>query len=132
MPANPRTYSLTVDNDYDVVTMRQDVRQQARALGLNLIQQAKLASAISAVARALLSIQQTTTFTMQTTHVPRPAYEIACVAPLEYLATEPVELEQTLHMDEARLLVDEACLVLDQKNLRLTLRMWLGNVSSKV
>ena len=57
MPSSPvvRTRHLQIRNEYDVVAMRQEVRQVARDLGLGLSQQAKIATAISTVARALIA-----------------------------------------------------------------------------
>lgn len=128
MPMNATSTQLVVSNDYDVVAMRQDVRQQARTLGLGLIQQAKLATAISAVARALLAIQQSTTFTMQTTtRGIRPALEIECVATIHPSSADATEMEQTFHMHEARLLVDETDIILQQNKAHLTLRVWLSS-----
>ncbi len=121
-------HQMIVRNDYDVVAMRQDVRQQARLLGLGLIHQAKLATAISAIARGLLAIHPSPVFTMQmTTEGPRRALEIACIAELGSSIGERTQLEEALHFEEARMLVDEASLALGNHEARLTLRMWLGN-----
>jgi hypothetical protein len=120
--------ALVVHNDYDVVVMRQDVRQHARSLGLGLIQQAKIATAISAVARGTLALQQFATFSMQTAkRGSRQAFEILCVAPLATSIEIQSELEQALHVPEARLLVDEIELVMEKSALRLTLRVWITN-----
>lgn len=118
---------LIINNEYDVVAMRQDVREHARALGLGLIQQAKLATAISAVARAALVLHPQPTFTLQkTTHNTRPALEVACFAALNGAAAQQGQMEQALHLAEARLLVDEASLTLASDGARLTLRVWIG------
>lgn len=120
---------LVVHNDYDVVVMRQDVRQHARTLGLGLIQQAKIATAISAVARGTLALQQLATFSMQTAkRGPRQAFEILCVAPLGTTNGNQTEIEQALHVQEARLLVDEIELIMEKSALQLTLRVWLTSV----
>jgi hypothetical protein len=118
---------LIINNEYDVVAMRQDVREHARALGLGLIQQAKLATAISAVARAALGMYPQPTFTLQkTTHNKRPALEIACFTAMNVTAAQQVQMEQALHLAEARLLVDEAGLTLASDGALLTLRVWIG------
>ena len=122
---NP-TQELVVHNDYDVVVMRQDVRQHARTLGLGLIQQAKIATAISAVARGTLALQQFATFSMQTAkRGSRQAFEIQCVAPFGTAGGSQTEIEQALHVQEARLLVDEIELVMEKSAIRLILRVWL-------
>ena len=43
---------LQLYSEYDVIAMRQAVRQLARELGLELSQQAKIATAINTIARA--------------------------------------------------------------------------------
>ncbi len=121
---------LVVRTEYDVVTMRQQLRQQARALGLGLIEQAKLATAITAVARRLLALEQTTTFVMQTTtDRQRPALEIGCKVDLGMAGNSSAQIEETLGLDEARLLVDEVDIARDYDNISLTLCLWLGNPS---
>ena len=118
---------MLVSTEYDVIVIRQEVRQTARALGMSLIQQAKIAAAVSSVARGLLAFNRNTTITMRTTdHGLRPALEIVCISSIDPRPDDTEELEQTLHFGETRLLVDESDLAMVDDNALLTLRIWLG------
>lgn len=119
--SGPAMGQLVVSSDYDVVTIRQRVRQQARELGLGLIQQAKLASAISAVARHLLHDQPRAVFTIRTTQGLVPALEVICEVDL-LAAVAPLATQ----LNDLRLLVDEADLAREQDHARLILRVWLS------
>jgi hypothetical protein len=118
---------MRVHCEHDVITMRQEVRQMARLLGLGLVEQAKIATAISAVARVLLTLDCTTVFTMRATgQGEHSALEISCVPPF---GSEPIDigqLEQKLNLTSTRLLVDEASLSRDANDLVLILRMRLA------
>jgi hypothetical protein len=122
-----QTRHLQIRNEYDVVAMRQEVRQVARDLGLGLSQQAKVATAISTIARALIAANYSATMGMRTDDLPpRPALEIVCHLPANPLLKDLAQLEQLLHFGEARALVDEASLSLDGGGALLSLRMWLN------
>jgi hypothetical protein len=122
-----QTRQLQIRNEYDVVAMRQEVRQVARNLGLGLSQQAKIATAISTIARALIAASCSATMGMRTDELaPRPALEIVCHLSAGQLLTDLAQLEQLLHFGEARALVDEASLSLDGDGALVTLRMWLN------
>ena len=99
----------------------------ARELGLGLSQQAKIATAISTVARALLAANYSATMGLRTDDLaPRPALEITCQLVVGQLVTDLAQLEQILHFSEARALVDEASLSLTGGGALLSLRMWLN------
>ena len=118
---------LQIHTEYDVVAMRQEVRQVARDLGLGLSQQAKIATAISTVARALIAASCSATMGMRTDDLaPQPALEIACRLVVGELSIDQRQLEELLHFGEARTLVDEASLTLDGGSALLSLRMWLN------
>jgi hypothetical protein len=122
-----RSRQLQVKSEYDVVVMRQEVRQLARDLGLGLSQQAKISTAISAVARALIATGRCTTMRMRTDdQALHPALEISCTLAVQQTPEELAQLEQALHVGEARALVDEAGLSLDGSGALLILRMWLN------
>jgi hypothetical protein len=122
-----QTRQLQICTEYDVVAMRQDVRQVARDLGLGLSQQAKIATAISTIARALIASHCTATMGMlKDDQAARPALEIVCQLAVSQLSADLAQLEQLLHFGEARSLVDEASLVLDGGSAVLSLRMWLN------
>jgi hypothetical protein len=123
--AHPCQFLIT--NDYDVIVMRQEVRQLARELGLGLAQQAKLAAAISMVARMLLAVNQSTTMRMWTSDsMARPALEIACS-----LTSQPpdnlAQIENTLRLDELRTLVDMMTVSLEADETLINLRIQLND-----
>ena len=121
-----QVHHMRVCNDRDVVTMRQEVRQCARELGLGLVQQAKIATAISEISRALLAWNNNIVFTMQTDHKGRhPALAISCVPPMQHLPADITQLGQLPHFSAACSLVDEASLTTTEQGGMLTLRMWL-------
>jgi hypothetical protein len=122
-----QTRQLQIQNDYDVVAMRQEVRQVARDLGLGLSQQAKIATAISTVARALIAANTSATMGIRMNDTAsRPALEIVCQLAGDQLLVEQTQLEELLQFSEARALVDEASLSLDTGGAVLILRMWLN------
>jgi len=126
-PPAAQPYQLPLTCEYDVVAMRQAVRQVARDLGLGLSQQAKIATAISTIARALIAASCRTTIRMRLDDaLPRPALEIVCHGPLGVLPGDLAQLEQLLHFGEARALVDAAELALGESGALLSLRMWLS------
>jgi hypothetical protein len=130
MRASPAAHPhhLQIKNDHDVVAMRQEVRRVARDLGLGLSQQAKIATAISTIARALLAADCNTTMQMQTAdQPPHPALEISCTLPVAQTPEDLSQLAELLHFGEARALVDEAALSLDGRGALLNLRMWLSH-----
>lgn len=122
----PMLQRLVVNEEYDVIAMRQEIRQIARAVGLDLTQQAKITAAISAIARAILATDGSSVFTI---HVDesgaRPALQIAC-EPARTGRNSVADLASMLHFDEARSLVDDASLANLDSGAILTLRMWLG------
>jgi hypothetical protein len=114
-----------VRTDYDVTTMRQEVRRIARTLGLGLAKQAKITTAISSLARVLLARYRSAMFELETTAQGTPAaLEIACM--LESVPARGVELEQILHLADVQLLVDETTLSYDTGEAILRLRMHLA------
>jgi hypothetical protein len=127
MPPATHNRQLQIRNDYDVVAMRQEVRQLARDLGLGLSQQAKIATAISTIARALIAARYSAMMGMRIDDLAlRPALEIACRLSAAQLLADVSQLEELLHFGEARALVDEASLALDDSGALLSLRMWLN------
>jgi hypothetical protein len=119
-------YQMPIKTDYDVVVMRQHVRQMARDLGLELSQQAKIATAISTVARALIAMNCSTTIWMRTEDIgPQPALVLSCDLPAKQISDDLTQLEQRLHFGAARALVDQATLTLDGNEALLSLRIWL-------
>jgi hypothetical protein len=115
-----------VQSEYDVIVMRQEVRQVARGLGLELSQQAKIATAMSTVARALVASNYSTTMHMRADYQePRPALEISYQLSTEQAPETLAQLEQTLYFRQARALVDDAWLALADDGALLILRMWI-------
>ncbi len=123
-------HQVHVQSDIDVVTLRQQVRQMARMLGLGLTQQARITAAISTVARSLVESECQALFLIQASNQPpHPALEITCQA--ESIADDPAytteAIKKTIHFEEARSLVDEARLALEDSHALLTLRIWLAS-----
>jgi hypothetical protein len=114
-----------VTTDYDVTTVRQEVRQLARTLGLGLAQQAKITTAISTIARVMLARYRSALFVLQPTAQGVPAaLEIACM--LGSAPADGTQLEQVLPLADVRLLVDETTLSYDAGQAVLRLRMHLA------
>ncbi|MFL5805594.1 MAG: hypothetical protein ACJ8CR_28135 [Roseiflexaceae bacterium] len=117
-----------ITNDYDVILMRQEVRQLARDLGLGLARQAKLAVAIGMIARMLIAVNHGTTIRIWTSDpIAGLVLEIACSIASRPLAEDLAQLERELRFDEIRMLVDEATVSLDANETLLNLRIRLNN-----
>jgi hypothetical protein len=117
-----------VTTDYDVTTMRQEVRRIARTLGLGLAQQAKITTAISSIARVMLARYHSALFALEPTAQGVPAaLEIACM--LGPAPADETQLEQVLPLADVRLLVDETTLSYDAGQAVLRLRMHLARPS---
>jgi hypothetical protein len=114
-----------VTTDYDVTTMRQEVRQLARTLGLGLAQQAKITTALSTIARVMLARYRSALFILEPTAQGVPAaLEIACM--LGSAPADGTQLEQVLPLADVRMLVDETTLSYDTGQAVLRLRMHLA------
>jgi hypothetical protein len=114
--------------EYDVISMRQEVRQIARALGLGLAEQAKIATAMSTIARVLIGRNRSAMFTLQTINQEaQAALEIVCVLGLAPL--DDTQLEQMWNLANVRLLVDEATLSRDAGEAVLRVRMRLTHLA---
>ena len=124
--AAPCQFQIT--NDYDVIHMRQEVRQLARELGLGLARQAKLAVAIGMIARMLIAVNHGTTIRIWTSDpIEGLVLEIACSIASQPLAEDLAQLERELRFDEIRMLVDEATVSFDANETLLNLRIRLNN-----
>jgi hypothetical protein len=118
---------VPIKTDYDVVIMRQHVRHLARDLGLALSQQAKIATAISTVARALVVMNCSTTIWMRTEDISsRPALVLTCSLPVKQIPNDLTQLEHQLQFGAARALVDGATIRFDGNGALLSLHMWLS------
>lgn len=119
------TRQIQVNNDYDVISLRQIVREMARTAGLGLAQQARITAAISEVARVLLLDRSDMLFTVQVAEAgQRRALEVHCVSPVTCASGMP-EAVGPCPFREARSLVDETTLDMANEEALLTLRMWL-------
>jgi len=58
MTTGPLLQQIVVSTDYDVITMRQEIRLNARSFGMVLSQQARITAAVSAVARTMYFIER--------------------------------------------------------------------------
>jgi hypothetical protein len=124
----PNVQRLSVCNDYDLITLRQAMRQQARAARLTPPQQARFTAAVSELARLLLHGSSSAVFTVgvSTTESGRAALEVACAAEAEGdSGSDLSNLFASPALTSARKLVDDACLLDSERGLRLAMRMWL-------
>lgn len=117
---------MRVASDHDMITLRQAVRQAARAAGLGAAQQARFTAAISEVARTMISDVGASVFTIRTSEPPeRRALEVVCAA----IGRAPADvgaLYVSPGVAGARALVDEAELDPQEARPQLMLRMWLA------
>jgi hypothetical protein len=130
VPSAVAAQHLYVTTEYEVTTMRQEVRRIARGLGLGLADQAKIATAISTIAREQIARHRSAWFTLHTTAQGTPAaLEIACmVGPVP---SDGAQVVQLLSLDDVRLLVNEATLLYDNGRMILRLRMHLTHLAQK-
>jgi hypothetical protein len=119
-------YQIVIHTALDIVTLRQSVRQTARALGFDLPLQAKVTVVISTIAQAMLDDQTPPVFTIQAqTHEPQPALEIVCVSPDMHNVGSMAQLKQRLQIYEVCNLVDEIAASFTNDTIRLSMRLWL-------
>jgi hypothetical protein len=117
---------ILVSTENDIVTLRVEVRQAARVLGLGTQQQAKVTAAASTAARAFMSFSRGATFTIQhTLQGDRPSMKIAC-RPTRTSSADAANLERLLSLSQLRMLVDDALLEQELAHVTLSLRMWLS------
>src|SRR5690349_13318873 len=85
MTTEPLLQQIVVSSDYDVITMRQEIRLNARSFGMVLSQQARITAAVSAVARTMLATNNRVIFTIQLVALEiGRAMEVGCAAPLAH------------------------------------------------
>ncbi|NJP04544.1 MAG: anti-sigma regulatory factor [Chloroflexaceae bacterium] len=111
-----------------MITLRQEVRQVARSLGLELTQQARITAAISAVARALIANNLHAIFQVhvyQDANPPRLAITCTSNYPDTITSDRIEKLERMFHVGEARLLVDEVALSINNTAAVLTMNILL-------
>jgi len=131
MTTGPVLQQIVVSSDYDVITMRQEIRLNARSFGMVLSQQARITAAVSAVARTMLATNSRVIFTIQqVAHDLGLAMEVACAAPLAHTLCA-ARLESIYNDSEIRTLVDDANLATKDDMLWLTFRMWLERPSAR-
>ena len=116
VPAN--ACNVRVQTEYDVVTLRQEVRQLARSLGMGLGEQAKISTALSVIAQALLLNSPSTMFTIIVAkNSAQPVLQIACVSAITPDASGLAQLDQSSYLAEARLLVGDVAISLETHGL---------------
>lgn len=123
----PHPQHLNINNDYDVISLRQAVRQMARATGLGLPQQARITAAISEIARVLVLDHNSTSVTIRVVEGRRPALEVVCEASGGFERAHAGYPAHSLRFDDARALVDDASMAVNADNAVLILRMWLNH-----
>jgi hypothetical protein len=118
---------LPVSSEYDLISLRQAVRVQARAAGLGPPQQARFTAAVSELARVLLHGMGEATFTIGVAMDGggRQALEVSCAAASGRAATLS-RLYDSPSLDAARHLVDDARLVSAERGPQVSMRMWLS------
>ena len=129
-PANSR--NVHVQTEYDVVTLRQEVRQLARMLGMGLCEQAKISTALSVIARALLLNSPSTMFTIVVaSQAAQPVLQISCVSVLTTEVSGLAQIEQSSYLAEARLLIGDVTISQETHGLVLKLCMPINKQVSK-
>ena len=99
---------LMVIDEYDVIVMRQMVRQMARQNRANLVQQARITSAISGVARELIVQGLSVLFSILVNDDgDQLALEVRCLPQVDSRQTARLNFEHNVNIREARRLVDE-------------------------
>jgi len=121
----PLAQQLTINNEYDVISLRQAVRQMARQSSLGLSKQARITAAISEIARVLVIHYDNTRVTVQICETNHTCLEIICRTPGDFANGQGGMPADVLRFEDARALVDEAILDLDAHGIRLSLRMYL-------
>lgn len=121
----PSAQQLTINNEYDVISLRQAVRQMARQSSLGLSKQARITAAISEIARVLVVHYDNTRVTVQISEASHTCLEIICHTPGDFANDHGGSPADVLCFEDARALVDEAALDLDARGIRLSLRMYL-------
>lgn len=116
---------VQIRTEYDVIILRQAVRQVGREAGLCPPQQARITAAISEVARALLAAVGDGCFTIRMKDdAAHPSLEVACGGGAVGGPATPPSLYATPAVVEARSLVDDTE-VENANGATLLLRVWL-------
>jgi hypothetical protein len=122
---------VRVQTEYDVVTLRQQVRQLARSLGMGLREQAKISTALSIIARALLESSSSTLFTIVVaTQGAQAMLQIACVPVSTSESSDLAQIEQSSYVAEARLLIGDLTLSQETRGLVLKLCIPISQAAS--
>ena len=116
---------IMVIDEYDVIVMRQMVRQMARQNQARLAQQARITSAISGVARELIEQGLSVLFCMLVSEGDRLALEVRCLPQVDRSQSARLNFEHNVNIKEARRLVDETILEFSDGCPQLTLLIWL-------
>jgi hypothetical protein len=129
-PAN--SCNVRVQTEFDVVTLRQEVRQVARSLGIGLCEQAKISTALTVIARALLLSSPSTLFTIVVaSQGSQPVLQISCVSAAIPEASGIAQIEQSSYMAEARLLVGDVTISCEAHGLVLKLCIPINKAGAK-
>jgi len=129
-PAN--SSNVRVQTEYDVVTLRQEVRHLARVLGMGLCEQAKISTALSVIARALLLNSPSTMFTIVVaSQGTQPVLQISCVSATTPEVSGLAQIEQSSYLAEARLLIGDVTISRETHGLVLKLCIPINKRVSK-
>lgn len=124
MILDPNKYQ--VEKEFDIVVLRQAIRQVAQALELSLVQQARITAAISDIARSFLSHHWSTMFTIHVHQVDlRHALDVLCQQSTHQPHAAHGEFASYIHIESARHLLDEASFGDAAGYVVLTLRLWI-------
>ena len=116
----------TVNKEFDVIVLRQALREVARSLDLSLVQQARITAAISDVARNLLTQHWSMIFAIRVHPVGvRRALDVVCQKPAHQPHPSYIEFESLISIESARQLLDEASFSHAAGCPLLTLRIWI-------
>jgi hypothetical protein len=116
---------LQISTEFDVIALRQAVRQAGRVAGLGPPQQARITAAISEVARALLAAVGDGSFTIRVREDEKPALEVTCGGGPAGGPATTASLFATPTVAEARSLVDDTRIEAVDGSAQLLLFVWL-------
>ncbi len=119
-------HEYAVNKEFDVVVLRQAIREVARTLELSLIQQARITAAISDIARDLLTHHLCMVFSILVHPVGlRRALDVVCQKPDQEPHPSDRSFEHIISIESARQLLDEATFSHASGCPLLTLRIWI-------
>ncbi len=115
-----------VDNEYDVIVLRQALRTLGRIHGLGLVQQARITSAISDIARNILRYHWSIAVAIYVNiSADQRSLDVVCHPVSDHLHPSYAEFDRLIGMDAVQKLVDETSLTNSDGRFLLLMRVWM-------